>query len=56
MSVVDPIEPLALPPILPKATVRPPVVIKLPLASFAVKVRVDVAPELIDADETLTKD
>ena len=56
MSVVAEIEPLLVPELLEKATVKPPTVAVFPAASLAVSVSVDVLPLVIDALATLMSD
>ena len=52
MSVVAAIEPVDVPPLLPKAIVRPLDVMEFPTASFVTTVRVVVEPDPTVPEET----
>ena len=56
LSAVGEMLPVEVPPVRVKEMVEPPDVIKLPAASFAVKVRVIVFPEETVGDETVTNE
>lgn len=56
LSVVAEIDPELIPPDFEKTTARPPAVSVLPAASFVVKVRVSLDPEVNVPLDTLTKD
>ena len=56
LSVVAEMVPLLVPPERVNTTVEPPVIRKFPFASFVVRVRVAVEPEVTVAEETVTND